>query len=265
MKQLLFIILLTLALIFALAPTLFRTGCGSDKARAINNAKQIGIAMTEFESHYGHFPTPDQHEDFLEDYPIQNRDDSNYILGQLLASKVLDSEKVFYINGREGDDVFHTPQENLKAGECEFSYISKAGRVHLSEQDFPSETPIVLGPMIAGSNLFDPDYLGKSHQMVFLKIDSSVGICTIDQTGKALIKGEEQRGLLDTGKGSIWGDRVPTIHHPLSYLDEPNTNFLKKRQSRKTSKNILLITLCLTTFSISIILLRRKNRMPIES
>ncbi|MDB4512561.1 prepilin-type N-terminal cleavage/methylation domain-containing protein [bacterium] len=63
-------LLVVIAIIAVLAglatPAILKAKKSADKAKTISNAKQIGIAMTEFDNQYGEFPS-DVTRDLLED------------------------------------------------------------------------------------------------------------------------------------------------------------------------------------------------------
>lgn len=140
-------LLVVIAIIAVLAglatPAILKAKKSADKAKTISNAKQIGIAMTEFDNQYGEFPsdvTRDLLEDEGEEVPIG--DSANDYLAQLLISKFLDSEKSFYTKGvkgaREGDDVFNTRDRILEKGENGFAYIKNKSQTWF--RDLPTKS-----------------------------------------------------------------------------------------------------------------------------
>ena len=227
MKQLLFICALIAIVALVAIPATLSCRRSAAHAKVISNAQQISISLIEFDNHYGHFPGTQIPEDLLNSYPQQFRDDSNYVLGQLFAAKVIESEQVFTINSSsKSDDIIEPTSEILKAGECQFSYISQAGDIPMSSSSpFPSEIPVLLAPMIAGTDQFDPYFLGKrTHRYVYSKQDGSVWIGNIGPHRQARLKGQGKAGILQTGPDTIWEEHHPVIHHPLPYKGAPSSN-----------------------------------------
>ena len=91
-------------------PSVTKAKRNADKAKAISCAKNLGIAFNEFDSDYDQYPGPIIPESLLSIYPQQDRQDSNYILGQLIISQATDSEKIFDAGrsvgrGTQADDI----------------------------------------------------------------------------------------------------------------------------------------------------------------
>ncbi|MGJ8697585.1 MAG: hypothetical protein ACSHYF_14805 [Verrucomicrobiaceae bacterium] len=197
-------------------------GCrrASHRARIINNIKQIGIALYDFDYTYDHYPQPGIPEELLPQYPQKDRTDSNYLLGQLIAGQCTDTELIFemgHSTGREffADDIFEKQEDILRAGESEVIYISAMGDDPLSSGNTTSDTPIVLALANPGTTTFDTKYLRG--EAVYLRGDSSVALTKLNKNGLPLLKGQGQKTLFDTGPDTIWGDAKPQIHYPLPY------------------------------------------------
>ncbi|MDA7882233.1 type II secretion system GspH family protein [Akkermansiaceae bacterium] len=216
-------LLVVIAIIAVLAglatPAILKAKKSADKAKTINNAKQIGIAMTEFDSQYGEFPS-DETRQLLEDegseVPIGNT--ANDYLAQLLISKILDSEKVFYAKGvrgvREGDDVFNTRDKALEKSENGFGYIMLNDGTALSQSYGSSAIPVICAPLKSGG--IDPvfDAGAYNNEYVYLKLDSSVGTGKVNEAGKALLKGQGKTTIMTTGEDTIWGSTDQPIVRP---------------------------------------------------
>ena len=141
MKPLLFFAFLLVVLVYTAAPPILTAKRNANKARATCHLKNIGIAMSEFDSVYDHYPHTQIPEGLLEKYPQTDRTDSNYILGQLLASEATDSETIFDSGRSQGfstkaDGIISPLSELLRAGECEFSCVTLKGEKPLSSS-FP--------------------------------------------------------------------------------------------------------------------------------
>ena len=257
MKAVLFFSLVIMALVFSVAPPILTSNYAARSARAINNAKQVSIAFMEFEASYGHFPRENIPAVIQTTYPSQNRNDSNYILGQLIAANFLDTEKLFTIKGGEiSDDLVSPSDEILRAGECQFSYISAAGNSPINYRDFPSDTPILLAPMIGQSNLFDPTFYGNKGIAICARLDSSVTRFPVDRGGVAYRSKSKKVKLLDP-KNQIWKGQAPTIHHPLPYDGAPNGNSLNQPRPWSRIQVIYTTALTLIVLSIAYYLFRR--------
>ncbi|HEX7261614.1 MAG TPA: hypothetical protein VF258_07335, partial [Luteolibacter sp.] len=131
-------------------------GKKADQTEAVNNARQIGIALFDFESEYGKFP------DATTIAAVQKKTGSLLPLGtkssndffrQLIASDLVQSEAMFYAKtaGSRKPDNIYTTGEALKKGECAFTYFLGA-----MTMDNPHR-PLVVTPMIPGTDRFDPE------------------------------------------------------------------------------------------------------------
>jgi hypothetical protein len=188
-------------------PMTVRSYKNTDQTEAVSNARQIGLALFEFDAEYGKFP------DATTIAAVQKKTGSPLPLGtktsndmfrQLLASDIVQSEQMFYAfvqGGRKPDGVI-SPASALEKGECGFSYL--AG---LSSTGNPSR-PLVVTPLIPGTDRFDPKrFDGKA---IILRMDNSVTSVNIEKNGHVLLDG---RNLLDP-KHPIWSGAPPTIVWP---------------------------------------------------
>jgi hypothetical protein len=171
----------------------------ADQTKAVSNARQIGLALMEFENKYGTYP------DVRTAISVQTATGtklslgaatSNDIFRQLIASNFTRSERMFYAKipgARRPDDVI-TGAEALKKGECGFAYLSG-----LSSVGNPSR-PLVVTPLIPGTDRFDPKpFDGKA---IILKADNSVTSMNINKDGHVMAGG---RNLLDP-TNPVWGN-----------------------------------------------------------
>jgi hypothetical protein len=260
MKIILFLGLLLLTLIAVVAPPVMTAKKNVQKAKATNIARSIGITLHEFEAVNDHYPNQNVPEFLLTEYRQQDRNDSNYILGQLIISQALDSEKLFdtgHSRGRstQADDVTFPLSELLRPGECEFSFVSIEGETPLNSSMTKSETPLLISHIDPNTRKFDENCY--SGEFVYLQADNSVAIGIIGPNGKPFIRGKDHRGLFDYGSGTIWGNLKPKIHYPLPYelKATPNSNTIKWG-----SRTVVLISTALLTF-----LLIQWCRAPLKS
>jgi hypothetical protein len=173
----------------------------------MNDLRQIGIALFEFQAEYGEFPAATTIK------AVQTATESDIPLGtvtsndffrQLIASGIVSTERDFYapVAGAHRPDDNFTKAEALKKGECGFTYFAGA-----LDTDNPNR-PILIAPMIPGTDRFDPKpFKGKA---VFLKMDGSVASLPIDKDGHVLIDG---RNMMDPHH-PIWNGHAPAIAWP---------------------------------------------------
>jgi hypothetical protein len=178
-----------------------------DLTEAYSNVRQIGLALMEFETDYGEFPSPTTSPSVEKDFGSTidlSGTSSNALFRQLFAAGLSQSEQMFYakIPGIHKADGYITPGSILQRGECGFSYISG-----LSSKDDPL-TPIVLAPLIPGTTKFDPKpFNGKA---IVLHIDNSVRAYDIHKDGHVYDKGID----LLSPKHPIWKGKAPDIRYP---------------------------------------------------
>ena len=214
--ELLVVIVIIAALAGLTAPMVIRQRKKADQTEAVNNARQVGIALFEFETEYGSFP-----DDSTGDAVAKATDttkitgtSSNDKFRQLVRSGIAQSESMFYAKTaytKKPDGVFTTDQQALADGEVGFGIITKQDDTGLSAAGNPSR-PIIAAPFaVAMDGTFDSDfYDGKA---VILKLDNSVtSFAIVKSSGNVLNNG---RKLLETGQDSVWGtDLQPKWAYP---------------------------------------------------
>lgn len=218
-------LLVVIAIIAVLAglatPAILKAKKNADKAKTINNAKQIGIALNDFDSSYDSYPSQDTR-DTLEDEgaDVPDGDTANDYFAQLIAGQSTDSEKIFYAKGvrgvKEGDDVISSRDKILEQGECGFGYVMLAGSEALSASYTKSATPLAVAPLKEGGT--DPVFDDNAYngEYVYLRGDNSVGTGKLDKRGegKALLKGQGRKTLFTVGDDTIWEDDQPDVKMP---------------------------------------------------
>lgn len=197
---------LSLLFLFLSSPLFLRSRKASDRTEAINNIKQVGLALLEFDSEYGSFPDASTigavKAATSTTLPLGSAT-SNDLFRQLIATGNK-SEKIFWAKTpstpRKPDDILGPGA--LKKGECAFTYV--AGRSTAGDPD----TPILMVPVIRGTWKFDPKpFKGKA---VVLRIDGSARIETIDKHGHVMING---MNLFDP-RQPYWNGKPPDIKWP---------------------------------------------------
>lgn len=190
------------------APTVIRCPKKSDQTEAVNNARQIGLALFEFQTEYGSFPCAETATPVREQTGSVLRmgtASSNGFFSQLIGAGIARSETMFYskIDGtRKPDNIFDREGEVLKKGECGFTYFLGA-----KETDNPKR-PLVATPMIPGTDRFDRKrFDGRA---VILRMDNTVTSYNIDKNGHVIFEG---RNLMDPGH-PVWDGQAPAIAWP---------------------------------------------------
>lgn len=181
-------------------PFLYRSGRRGPhyQVEAVNNARQIGLALFEFKEEYGAYPNADTV------VAVQKATGTTLTFGtktsndffrQLIGSNITQSERLFYakILGAKKPDDNIIGAEALKKGECGFAYL--AG---LSSEGNPSR-PLVVTPLIPGTDRFDPERFGG--KAVILRMDNSVTSMNINSSGHVIVNG---KNLLDP-TNPVWG------------------------------------------------------------
>lgn len=189
-------------------PVRYRRGCLPDQTEAVSNARQIGLALSEFEQEYGCFPgfgTAKQvRANTLSYLQMDHSKSSNDFFRQLIAANIVESEHIFFARvagTRKPDNVF-TGSKALEKGECGFTYLLGAAA------GCDPHRPLAVTPMIPGTDRFDPKpFEGK---VVVLRADNSVTSLAIDEQGHAIFEG---RNLMDP-KHPVWQGKPPSIAWP---------------------------------------------------
>lgn len=180
----------------------------ANRTEALNNIRQVGLALSEFDAEYGRFPDASTIPRVKADTGITlTLDDSssNKLFRQLIALG-LKSEKPFWaktaISPKKPDEVFGTDATALAPGECGFAYI--AG---LKSTDSP-DTPLVMAPLLPGKFTFDrKPYDGRA---VFLFLDQSAMALPIEKDGRVMLDGMD---IFDP-RQPFWKGKAPDIKWP---------------------------------------------------
>lgn len=214
--ELLVVIVIIAALAGLTAPMVIRQRKKADQTEAVNNARQIGIALFEFETEYGSFPdesTADAVATATETQKIGGNT-ANDRFRQLIRAGISQSEAMFYAKtafSKKPDGIYTNDSDALEAGEVGFGMIVTADGAGLSAGGNPSR-PVVVAPFKAVMDgTFDSDfYDGKA---VILKLDNSVASFNIvKSSGNVLISGQR---ILATGPDTVWGtDLNPAFAYP---------------------------------------------------
>ncbi len=194
-------------IVLLVAPLMIRTRGPHHLGEAHSNARQLGLALFEFEIEYGAFPnssTIAQMESIHGTTIDLTGTSSNALFRQLFAAQITQSEQMFYAKTKDSKrpDGDITPGHLLEPGENAISYITG-----LTSKDDPA-TPIALTPMIPGTTNFDhKTFDGKA---VLLFIDNSARTFDIAKDGHIYDKGID----LLSPKHPVWKGKAPDIRYP---------------------------------------------------
>jgi hypothetical protein len=188
-------------------PIVIRSHKNRDFTEAVSNARQIGLALFEFETEYGRYP------DVTTLRAVQDKTGTRLPLGtktsndyfrQLIATGTTTSEPIFYakIRGSRKPDGRMDPAQALSKGEVGFAYLAGLS------SDGPPSRPLIVSPLVPGTDRFDPKPFDG--MAVILRVDCSVTRHPIQKDGRVLVNG---RNILDL-KDPIWGGKPPLIAWP---------------------------------------------------
>ncbi|MEO5714692.1 MAG: type II secretion system protein [Luteolibacter sp.] len=216
--ELLVVIVIIAALAGLTAPMVIRQRKKADQTEAVNNARQIGLALFEFETAYGSFPDSTTATTVTENTGSKLSlagTTANDYFKQLMAAEIAQSEAMFYCKTaftKKPDNVFNDDSKALAEGEAGFGYLLNVN-AGFSTAGNPAR-PIVVAPLAYpfATGQFDVDMFDT--KAVILKIDNSVTSVPILKTTKLAQLGGG-KNLLQTGDDTVWGTGVtPTIINP---------------------------------------------------
>ncbi len=189
------------------APLVIRQRKKADQTEAVSHARQVALALFEFEAEYGSIPNDATAEAVSKatNTGKVTGTSSNARFRQLIRSGILPSEKPFYAKTART----HQPDENtagphcLEAGECGFAYVESSSTLAGPRR------PLAMTPLIPGTDRFDPQpFDGKA---VIVWTDNSVTSLPIDRTsGHVMVDG---KNLLDATH-PVWDGKPPVILLP---------------------------------------------------
>jgi len=196
------------ALLVASAPLWLRARTKGPQTEATSNIKQVHLALLDFAADYGRFPDASTIADVQSNTHTTlalGTSTSNDFFRQLIAADIAKDERIFWAKTPA------TPRppncilgaDALKKGECSFAYV--AGLSASSN----SATPIVMTPMIPGTDQFDTEAFGD--KAIVLRIDGSAKPETIrTDNHKVAVPG----GTLFDSSLPLWHGKTPDIKWP---------------------------------------------------
>ncbi|HEY1122346.1 MAG TPA: hypothetical protein VGE67_12130 [Haloferula sp.] len=178
------------------------------RSEAINNAKQLHLALLNFDNEFGRFPDTSTIADvnaFASRSITYGTSSSNEFLRQLVGAGIR-SERIFWaesaISPRRPDDKI-LGTHALEKGECGFAYV--AGLASSSDPGIP----ILMAPVDASHRRFErrSSYEDKA---VVLFVDGSWKVLPIDRYGNIQFNG---MNILDP-RQPFWKGKAPDIKWP---------------------------------------------------
>ena len=223
--ELLVVIVIIASLAGLTAPMVIRQRKKADQTEAVSNARQIGLALFEFENEFGTFPGASTLTDLnAAGSPYATATikgaagtDSNGYFKQLMQAGMTQSESMFYAKtpfSKKPDGDISTDQQALDDGEVGFGYITGAGNEGMSTAGNPARV-IAATPLVQDGSAFDTEPFDRN--AVILKIDNSASSVKIvpaspdATTGPAIVGGVD----LMSASNNIWGSTVPAMKAPL--------------------------------------------------
>jgi hypothetical protein len=173
----------------------------------VNNARQIGLVMMEFDMEYGKYPdstTIAAVQAATGNIVPPGTKTSNDFFRQFFAAEMTQREDMFYAKSKSThkQDGLTAGIHFLEKGECGFTYFLGA-----IASDNPKR-PLVVSSMIPGTDRFDPRPLeGK---VAILHRDNTVTRLPIDKDGHVLVDG---RNMMEPHH-PIWDGHAPVIAWP---------------------------------------------------
>ena len=217
------VILLIIGVFLVMVDRLGRQrGRGHEQAAAVSNARQIGLALFEFEIEYGSFPDETTASKVRQKTgtPMHlGNSSANDYFQQLVAAEIVSSPYVFYAESAFSAKAA-LPDElgkwTIEPGTLGFGYFMN-GKSAFTTEGNPLRplacTPLAFDGKSVSSQQFEFDrYEGKA---VILRIDNSVASVPIQKDTRLAILGGGKT-LLQTGPDSVWSSTEnPVIIPPL--------------------------------------------------
>jgi prepilin-type N-terminal cleavage/methylation domain-containing protein len=216
--ELLVVIVIIASLAALSAPMIMGQIKKANKAEAISNSKQIGLALFEFDSDYGSYPDKDTAADVTLAFP--NADvkapsavsDSNSAFLQLFQAEIVKSEEIFFAKAagaKKPDGDISSATTALAKGECGFGYVMNVTDAYSTSGN--ASRIILVTPLAEGSDSFDINPFGGL--AVLYKIDNSAVAVKIRpasgaEQGPAIVAGGDFKAA------KFWGSTTPTIVKP---------------------------------------------------
>lgn len=170
---------------------------------AVNNMRQLALALFEFESEYGAYPNAETvalvKKNTGTDMELK-ADTADDCFRQLIAANIIAAEAANDI--LSGGKAPGQAEAAAKPAKWVFSYNASAKAAGNPQR------PLAFYPLIQGKTTFDLEALGG--KAVILCVDNSVRSFPIDKEGRVMINGKD---LFDTEQ-PYWGNEKMDIKWP---------------------------------------------------
>ena len=220
-------LLVVIAIIVTLAgvatPVLLAQRKRADHAEAIQNAKQVGYALFNFEGDYGRYPDENTKTDIADEDTDLAPDagTANEYLSQLVVTGYVDQEAPFYCRTDFTIDPDNDKSSGklLEAGECGFTYIMRDASNGLNSS-INSACALLAAPSAFNpADGYNSDVYNS--RSVVLRIDMSVSDPRIDDQG--IIRLRNGDDLYDNGADTPWGTSIEPVEIPPATGSAPAT------------------------------------------
>jgi prepilin-type N-terminal cleavage/methylation domain-containing protein len=229
--ELLVVIVIIAALAGLTAPMVIRQRKKADQVEALSNAKNIGLAMFEFEAEYGSYPEIGTGTITTAAQITANTGNtcpatiatSNDAFRMLVAANFTESEQMFFCktaySSKKPDGAIDKPgltaAKTLAKGDVGFGYLMESTTKAFTSAGNPGRvlcaTPLAFTGGTFTADTFDFGvYDGKA---VVLKMDNSAAVLNINATSKKAVLGGTNT-LFDSGADTVWGATAPVIKNP---------------------------------------------------
>jgi len=172
---------------------------------AVMNARQIGLALFEFETEYGAYPNDKTAADVKKATGTTaelKAVTANDCFFQLIAANIAQTDSMFSLDDPAAPARPEKQKPLEKLAKCSFAYLSG-----MDSAGNPGR-PVVVAPLLKGKTTFDPQVFGG--RAVILKVDNSVTTVPIEPDGRVLIDGKD---IFDPAH-PLWGGKIPSVKWP---------------------------------------------------
>ena len=214
------VILILVGLAGLSSPVVLKSRKASDRTEALNNIRQIGMSLFEFDNAYGGFPDDataiEVRKKTGTDFKLSGEFSNDYFR-QLIAVG-LKSEKPFWcktsFSPRKPDDNFKSAAKALEPGEVGYSYILESPNKGQNSSGDPGRPVVVAASYQAKADwTFDPEAFGE--KAIVLKLDNSASAMNIRTDNKYISTGVAGRYLQTVGDNTPWGaGAAPDLRAP---------------------------------------------------
>lgn len=219
--ELLVVIVIIAALAGLTAPMVIRQRKKADQTQAVSNARQIGLAMFEFETEYGSFPESSLGTIITTntgtELSVGTVANANDAFKQLIAANIAGSEEMFFCKTAystvKPDNVFTTDANTLGAGDVGYGYMTKTGGAAFTAAG--NSGRVLAAAPLSYNSTFEAGKFDKEmydSKAVVLKMDNSVQSLPINKLGDAILGGANT--LFATGNTTVWGSDTPAMLNP---------------------------------------------------